>query len=111
MATPIGPLIFPPGQYTHCVDRNDYKNIPGFLDAGFAAIAGVALCEYLLGSKLVCLAGGRDECAIGVVIGVEEVGYQKSFPDSIDNDLSFNMLVLPYGPADFASYRVNLSVP
>ncbi|HEY3060657.1 MAG TPA: hypothetical protein VGL99_16990 [Chloroflexota bacterium] len=111
MAVAVGPLIFPPGQYTHCVDRTDYKNVPGFWDAGFATIAEFTLCEYLLGGKLVCLAGGRDECAIGVVVGVEEVGYQKTFPDSIDNDLSFNLLVLPYGPGDFTNYRANLATP
>jgi len=103
MAVAVGPLIFPPGQYTHCVDRTAYKNVPGFWDAGFATIAEFTICEYLLGGKLVCLAGGRDECAIGVIVGVEEVGYQKTFPDSIDNDLSFNLLVLPYGPGDFAN--------
>jgi hypothetical protein len=106
MATPMGPLIFPPGQYTHCVDRSAYKDVPGFWDAGFGAIAEFLICEYLLGGKLVCLAGGGDECALGVIVGIEEVGYQKSFPDSIDNDLSFNLLVLPYEPTDFAAYRV-----
>lgn len=106
MATPVGPIIFPPGQYTHCVDRSAYKDVPGFLDAGFGAIAEFLICEYLLGGKLVCLAGGGDECALGVIVGIEEVGYQKTFPDSIDNDLSFNLLVLPYQPTDFAAYRV-----
>jgi hypothetical protein len=106
MATPIGSPIFPPGQYTHCVDRTAYKDVPGFWDAGFGAIAEFLVCEYLLGGKLVCLAGGGDECAVGVIVGIEEVGYQKSFPDSIDNDLSFNLLVLPYQPTDFKSYMV-----
>ena len=79
MATPVGPLIVPPNQYTHCVDRSAYKDVPGFWDAGFGAIAEFLLCEYLLGGKLVCLAGGGDECALGVIVGIEEVGYQKTF--------------------------------
>ncbi len=106
MASPIGSLILPPGQYTHCVDRSAYKDVPGGWDAGFGAIAQFLICEYLLGGKLVCLAGGGDECALGVIIGIEEVGYQKSGFDAIDNDLSFNLLVLPYRPTDFAVYRV-----
>lgn len=108
---PVGPVITPPGQYTHCVDRLAYKDVPGALDAGFAAIAEFTLCDYLLGGKLVCLAGGGDVCAIGIVVGVEEVGYQKSGFDAIDNDFSFNLLVLPYQPGDFAAYRKNLGVP
>ena len=34
-----------------------------------------------------------------------EVGYQKSGFDAIDNDFSFNLLVLPYQTGDFAAYR------
>jgi hypothetical protein len=109
MAVATGPVITPPGQYTHCVDRTAYRDVPGPLDAGAAAIAEFTLCEYLLGGKLVCLAGGGDECAIGVVVGIEEVGYQKSGFDAIDNDFSFNLLVLPYSPGDFAAYRENLA--
>lgn len=101
MAGPLGTVITPPGQYTHCVDRASYRTIPGWLEAGFAAIAEFALCEYLLGGKLVCLAGGADECAIGVVVGIEEVGYQKSGFEAIDNDFSFNLLILPYQAGDF----------
>lgn len=110
MAGPTGPIIYPPGQYTHCVDRAAYKTEPGFLDAGFAAIAEFALCEYLLGGKLVCLAGGGDACAIGTVIGIEEVGYQKSGFDAIDNDFSFNILPLPYSISDFAKLPKNRAV-
>ncbi len=111
MAVPVGPVITPPGQYTHCVERTAYRDVPGFLEAGAGAIAEFTLCEYLLGGKLVCLAGGGDECAIGVVVGVEEVGYQKSGFDAIDNDFSFNLLVLPYVPSDFAAYREDISNP
>jgi hypothetical protein len=96
--------ITPPGQYTHCVERSAYKDVPGGLDAGFPSILQFLLCEYLLGGKLVCLAGGRDECAIGTIVGVEEVGYLKSGFDAIDNDFSFNVLLVPYSVQDFLSY-------
>jgi hypothetical protein len=111
MAGPVGPVIFPPGQYTHCVDRSEYKDVPGGLDAGFASILEFLFCEYLLGGKLVCLDGGADQCAMGVVVGIEEVGYQKSGMDAIDNDFSFNLLLLPYEAADFAAYRAEPSKP
>ncbi len=64
-----GPIISPPGQYTHCVDRKDYKDVPGILSSGIPATLEFLLCDYLLGGKLVCLAGGGDECGIGVVVG------------------------------------------
>jgi hypothetical protein len=108
MAGPVGPVATPPGRYTHCVDRKDYVENPekwGFFDAGIPSRLEFALCEYLLGGKLVCLAGGGDECVIGTVVGIEEVGYQKSGFDAIDNDFSFNLVVLPYRADDFASYR------
>jgi hypothetical protein len=108
---PVGPVIYPPGQYTHCVDRSAYQDVPGGLDAGFASILEFLLCEYLLGGKLVCLAGGADECAIGVVVGIEEVGYQKSGFEAIDNDFSFNLLLLPYEASDFEAYRSDVSDP
>ena len=111
MADPLGPVITPPGQYTHCVDRTAYKDVPGGLEAGFPSILEFLLCEYLLGGKLVCLAGGGDECVIGVVVGIEEVGYQKSGFDAIDNDFSFNVLVSPYRTADFVAYRTNVADP
>jgi hypothetical protein len=102
--TPFGPLIAPPGQYTHCVDRTAYRPFPkSVLKASAAAIAEFILCDYLLGGKLVCLAGGQDECAIGMVVGVEGVGTKTGF-DAIDNDFSFNVLLVPYKPNDFRTY-------
>ena len=78
MTTPTGPIIAPPGQYTHCVDRTNYKAPPStssfgdilsaLLSSSLAATAEWLLCDYLLGGKLVCLADGADECAIGVVV-------------------------------------------
>ena len=106
MGGPVGPVTSPRGQYTHCVDRKDYQGNPeslGFFDIGVPSQLAAA-CEYLLGGKLVCLAGGGDECVIGTVVGIEEVGYEKPFPKDIDNDFSFNVLVIPFRPQDFAAY-------
>jgi hypothetical protein len=103
--------ITPPGQYTHCVDRSAYKDVPTALEAGFPAILEFLLCEYLLGGKLVCLSGGRDEVAIGTIVGVEEVGYQKSDFDAIDNDFSFNVLLTPFVVNNFEAYRSDLTDP
>lgn len=108
---PFGPLIAPPGQYTHCVDRTAYRPIPGsVVQASAAAIAEFILCDYLLGGKLVCLAGGRDECAIGVVVGIEGVG-TKSGINALDNDFSFNVLLVPYKPNDFRTYLPPSTAP
>jgi hypothetical protein len=100
----FGPVITPPGQYTHCVDRGDYKEPPGVLEASIPEIVEFLLCEYLLGGKLVCLAGGGDECAIGIVAGLEPVGKGRSGFEAIDNDFSFNVLLAPFQVDDFASY-------
>jgi hypothetical protein len=120
MTTPTGPIIAPPGQYTHCVDRTNYQAPPStssfgdllsaLLSSSLAKTAEWLLCDYLLGGKLVCLAGGADECAIGVVIGVEPVG-QKPFPNSLDNDFSFNVLLAPYAPNDFDVYHTHPDLP
>ena len=99
-----GPIVFAPGQYTHCVDRSAYRDVPKWYEASAAAILEFTLCNYLLGGKLVCLAGGRDECAIGIVVSREEVG-SKTGIDALDNDFSFNMLLLPFRPNDFIAYR------
>jgi hypothetical protein len=100
----VGPVITPPGQYTHCVDRRDYKDVPGLLDAGIPATLEFLLCDYLLGGKLVCLAGGGDECAIGIVVGLEAVGAGKKGIEALDNDFSFNVLIAPFQVQDFAAY-------
>ena len=51
MATPTGPIIAPPGQYTHCVDRKDYRDVPGLFDEGIPTMIEFILCEYLLGGQ------------------------------------------------------------
>jgi hypothetical protein len=120
MTTPTGPIIAPPGQYTHCIDRTNYKAPPNtssfsdilsaLLSSSLAATAEWLLCDYLLGGKLVCLAGGADECAIGVVVGVEPVG-QKTGYNALDNDFSFNVLLAPYAPSDFDVYHAHPDMP
>jgi hypothetical protein len=110
-----GPVITPPGQYTHCVDRTSYKAPPNtssfgdilsaLLDSSLAATLEWLLCDYLLGGKLVCLAGGADECAIGIVVGLEAVGAGKKGIDKLDNDFSFNVLLAPFQPQDFENYK------
>jgi hypothetical protein len=100
----VGPVITPPGQYTHCVDRKDYRDIPGVLDNGIPAILEFLLCDYLLGGKLVCLSGGGDQCAIGTVVGLEAVGAGKSGIEALDTDFSFNVLLAPFEVQDFSVY-------
>jgi len=52
----------------------------------------------MLHGKLVCL--DRDRCAIGHVAGFETVD-DKSFPDTIDNDFSINLLLSGWGLESF----------
>jgi hypothetical protein len=59
----------------------------------------------LLGGKLVCLGG--DQCAIGRITKMEAAS-DKSFPDSIDNDFSLNLLLGPHELDEFANdSRIN----
>ncbi|MEU3501769.1 hypothetical protein ABZ726_13645 [Streptomyces hundungensis] len=100
----FGPVITPPGQYTHCVDRKDYRDVPSPLQVGVPSTLKFLLCEYLLGGKLVCLSGGGDQCAIGTVAGLEAVGAGKEGLDALDNDFSFNLLLAPFQVQDFVGY-------
>lgn len=98
---------------TTCVQPQDYEE-PGFtaeivvivgsvvaaIFTGGAALIALGptafsvlrkVLEYMLNGKLVCLGG--DRCAIGYIAELEPVGYQKSFPDDIDDDYSFNVVL------------------
>jgi len=94
-------------EYTTCVQPGDYQHPPlpqdGLSTVLNVAFASVPLlldtCEYILHGKLVCLGG--DRCAIGRVTGIETVD-DKSFPDTIGNDFSINILLSPWDPSDFA---------
>jgi hypothetical protein len=95
-------------QFTHCVQPAAYKdNTPQgnlfqvLLDliGGGGFDEALVICDYLLGGKLVCLGG--DRCAIGRVTKMETPA-DKSFPDSIDNDFSINLLLSPHELGEFA---------
>jgi hypothetical protein len=98
---------------TKCVSKEDYE-APNFTVEVIALVAtlvaalftgglglilaGPALfsalrkvLEYMLNGKLVCLGG--DRCAIGRIAELEPVGYQKPFPDNIDDDYSMNIVL------------------
>ena len=111
-------------QYTHCVDIKAYKGNPrdspaiaialagifaafflGPVGLGIALVAGYwawqQFCAYILGGKLICLGNNdhpHDQCAIGRIMELEEVGYDKPFPQDIDNDYSIDLLLAPHVP-------------
>jgi hypothetical protein len=111
-------------QLTKCVDRHDYEN-PDFtpeiiaaatalvsafflgpaallaaLPAGTAALETVL--EFLLNGKLVCLNDPRRMVVAAGRVSSFETVESKSFPDSIDNDFSFNIVLTPNRLDDFA---------
>ena len=96
---PTGDSVIGSGRYTRCVAKQDYANPTSFgLSAGLASL-GKDACDYLLGRKLVCLDG--VQCAIGTIVHIEPVGYEKPFPDDIDNDFCINLLLYPHEVAQF----------
>lgn len=105
-------------QYTTCVKPQDYEDTApskGWVIAG-ALLTGMVdwwrTADYLLHHKLVCLGsltpgtagakprlilapeGGQVSCAVGRIVSFEPPS-EKSFPDNIDNDFSFNILLRP----------------
>lgn len=91
---PTGGVINAAGRFTSCVSKKDYRNTASFgVGTGLASL-GKDACNYLLGGKLVCLDGVR--CAVGTIIHIEPVGYQKSGFDQIDNDFCVNLLLFPH---------------
>ena len=96
---PVGDVVVGLGRYTQCVPQSEYSNPTSFgLDAGLAGL-GKDACEYLLGRKLICLGGVR--CAIGTIVFIEPVGFEKPFPDDIDNDFCLNLLLFPHEVEEF----------
>lgn len=99
---PVGDVVQAPTWFTHCVQKADFKLPPsGAEDALVAGLgtAGKKGCDFLLGDKLVCLGGTR--CAVGTIIHIEPVGYDKTFPETIDNDFCVNLLLFPHEVDDF----------
>src|SRR6266540_2543924 len=123
-----------PVQHTDCVKARDYEPLallPKEVEDALGAIPGVGgvlvaggkvigalgslhrICDYLLNGKLVCLNRDRSVawstadvvCALGLVGQIEEVGFEKPFPENIDNDYCINLLLAPYELADFADGR------
>jgi hypothetical protein len=108
-------------QYTHCVQPQDYVDplprtgsaiqdigavLDGLILGGYLpdAILG---CDYLLGGKLVCLGG--DQCAIGHITHFEPAS-EKPFPQNLDNDFSFNILLSPDGLDAYAGIYKDTSI-
>ncbi len=98
-------------QYTSCVKPEDYVETSS--DAVIVLYANLwEATDYMLHRKLVCCgtlhsgttadgtprllrsADGGTSCAIGRVMSFEPPS-SKSFPDTIDNDFSFNILLRP----------------
>jgi hypothetical protein len=73
----------------------------------FAAAWTVGYCYWFLHQRLICLpslpnstvSGGSDQLAIGMVIDILPP-YLNTFPDSLDTDYSFGLLVAPNNPGD-----------
>ena len=91
---PVGDVFTALGRFTRCVPKADYKNPISFgIDAGLGAL-GKDACAYATGGKLICL--GSQRCAVGTVVHIEPVGYEKSGYELIDNDFSINLLLFPH---------------
>ena len=100
---PVGDVVIGSGRYTRCVAKTAYANPPDLEDVWYAAgpaMLGKDACDYLLGRKLVCLGG--DRCAIGTIVHIEPVGFEKPFPQDIDNDFCLNLLLFPHEVEQFA---------
>jgi hypothetical protein len=73
----------------------------------FAAAWIVGYCYWFLHQRLICLpslanptvSGGSDQLTIGMVIDILPP-YLNTFPDSLDTDYSFGLLVAPNNPGD-----------
>jgi hypothetical protein len=99
---PVGEVIHAVGRFTHCVPKSQYANPPSFgVDTGLGLL-GKKLCDYVNGDKLICLEGGGQVCAVGTIVHIEPVGYEKSGYELIDNDFSINLLLFPHRLEEFS---------
>jgi hypothetical protein len=79
-------------------------NVPpgGGIIAGVAFIAAVFdLCRYLHGGKLIC--HDLSVCAIGRVAKLIPVGSDKQFPDTMDDDFTFDIVLSPHSSEETVS--------
>ena len=111
-------------KHYHCVEVDDYRPIAAgtialfaviagvisgvLLGPGAAAVAGIAwiaavfdLCRYLEGGKLIC--HETRVCVIGRVVELIPVGADKSFPDTMDDDFTFNLVLSPHSSEESLS--------
>jgi hypothetical protein len=112
-------------KHYHCVDVGDYKplaaatmalsavilavitgifSVPpgGGIVAGIVWIAAVFdLCRYLHGGKLIC--HDLEVCVIGRVAELIPVGADKAFPDTMDDDFTFNIVLSPHSSEETVS--------
>jgi hypothetical protein len=115
-------------KHYHCVPVEDYRplaaatmalfavfvavltgifSVPpgGGIVAGIVWIAAVFdLCRYLHGGKLIC--HDLQVCVIGRVGELIPVGADKSFPDTMDDDFTFNIILSPHSSDETASEMV-----
>jgi hypothetical protein len=112
-------------KHYHCVSVADYRPLAAGTAALFAVIAGVLtgifsvppgggiiagivfilavfdLCRYLHGGKLIC--HDLSVCVIGRVAELIPVGADKTFPDTMDDDFTFNVVLSPHSSEETMS--------
>lgn len=112
-------------KHYHCVPASEYKPVAAASAALFALIAGIIsgifsvppgggiiagvawiaavfdLCRYLHGGKLICLE--LNVCVIGRVAELIPVGTDKTFPDTMDDDFTFSIVLSPHASQETRS--------
>lgn len=108
-------------KHYHCVQLADFKPVAAGTLALTALIVGVAsgvignpiggavsaalwiaavfdLCRFLEGGKLICYE--LKVCVIGRLVKLIPVGADKSFPDTMDDDFTFNIVPSPHASTE-----------
>jgi hypothetical protein len=112
-------------KHYHCVPASEYRPLAAATVALAAVIIGIItgvfsvppgggivagilwilavfdLCRYLHGGKLICHA--LNVCVIGRVAELIPVGADKSFPDTMDDDFTFNIVLSPHSSQETLS--------
>jgi len=89
------------GRFTHCVAQADYHNLGSLGWTTGPGSLGKEGCDYITGGKMVCLGGSGPRCAVGTIVHIEPVGYDKSGFEQIDNDFCINLLLFPHEIEEF----------